>query len=174
MSMKKILFFLLMSTSMLAQNPEAPTLAFVCTLKVTVDKPMTLGDTGHGIRRVVPIIGGTFDGPAMKGEVLNGGADWQIVNADNTKTELEAFYQIKTDDGVIIHVRNIGMRVTTAEVAEKLLKGQPVGANEYYFRASPKFEAPKNSNYNWLNDAIFICKGIRMPDHVLIQVWKVL
>jgi hypothetical protein len=173
--MKKILIIILFATATtFAQTPVAPDLEFVCALKVTVDKPMTIGDTGHGIRRVVPITGGGFEGPKMKGEVLNGGADWQIVNSDNTKTELEALYQLKTEDGVFIHVRNIGMRVTSTEVANRLLKGEKVESNEYYFRAVPKFEAPKNSKYNWLNDAIFICKGIRMPDHVLIQVWKVL
>jgi Protein of unknown function (DUF3237) len=152
----------------------APALEYVCTLKINVDKPLVVGETKHGIRRVVPILGGSFDGPTMKGEVLNGGADWQVVSTDNTKTELEALYQLKTDDGVVIFVRNVGLRVASLAVTERLLKGDKVDASEYYFRAAPVFEAPKNSKYAWLNNAIFVCKGIRMPNLVQIEVWKVL
>jgi hypothetical protein len=172
--MKKLLFLLFFSTTLVAQTPEAPALEFVCSLKVTLDKPLVVGETDHGTRRIIPITGGTFEGPTMKGEVLNGGADWQVISSDKSKTELEALYQIKTDDGVVIFIRNTGLRVASAEVTQRLAKGETVGANEYYFRAAPKFEAPRNTKYAWLNDAIFVCKGIRMPDYVLLQVWKVL
>jgi len=162
--MKKLLFLLFFSTTLVAQTPEAPTLEFVCSLKVTLDKPLVVGETDHGTRRIILITG----------EILNGGADWQVISTDKTKTELEALYQIKTDDGVVIFIRNTGLRVASAEVTQRIAKGETVGANEYYFRAAPKFEAPRNTKYAWLNDAIFVCKGIRMPDYVLLQVWKVL
>jgi hypothetical protein len=74
----------------------------------------------------------------------------------------------------VIYIKNVGLRVATPEVAARIAKGDKVSPTEYYFRAVPKFEAPKNSKYDWLNNAIFICKAIRMPDYVAIQVWKVL
>jgi Protein of unknown function (DUF3237) len=44
-----------------------------------------------------------------------------------------------------------------------------------YFRAAPKFEAPMDGKYAWLNNAIFICRGIGTnKGYVIIQVWKVL
>jgi hypothetical protein len=154
------------------KSMEAPQLEFVCELKVFVTAPMIVGETARGIRRVIPISGGTFEGPKMKGEVINGGADWQIVRKDGV-AELEAHYTIKTDDGTYIYVKNVGLRVATPEVAARIGRGEQVGSNEYYFRAVPKFEAP-TGKYEWLNNAIFVCKGIRNPDNVTIQVWKIL
>lgn len=93
--MKKILLLFLISTSTFAQNPIAPNLEFVVELKVTTDKSMTVGMTAHGERRIIPITGGTFEGPKLKGIVLNGGADYQFANKENTRTEIEAIYSIK-------------------------------------------------------------------------------
>jgi hypothetical protein len=174
--MKKLSFLgilFLIQISLFAQSPDAPILEFVCELKVLIDKALVVGETAHGTRRVVPIKGGTFKGPKMKGEIINGGADWQVVRADGV-TEVEAHYDLRTDDSTIIYIKNVGLRVATPEVAARIAKGEKVSPTEYYFRAVPKFEAPKNSKYDWLNNAIFICKAIRMPDYVAIQVWKVL
>ncbi len=173
--MKSILLFLslFIAMSSLAQSAiEAPGLEFVCELKVKLNPPFVVGETPHGLRRIIPIIGGTFEGPKMKGEILNGGADWQIVRKDGV-AELEAHYQIKTDDGIIIYIKNTGLRVATPEIAAKIGRGEQVSPNDYYFRAIPKFEAPAGK-YEWMNNAIFICKGVRNPDNVAIQVWKVL
>ncbi len=172
--MKKLLFITLLCFSMknIAQNiPDAPGLEFICELKINLKPPYIVGETPHGLRRIIPIIGGTFEGPKIKGEVLDGGADWQIVRKDGV-AELEAHYQIKTDDGVIIYIKNTGLRVATPEVAARIGRGEIVPASEYYFRAVPKFEAPAGK-YSWMNNAIYICKGIRNPNNVAIQVWKV-
>ncbi|MBK8635599.1 MAG: DUF3237 domain-containing protein, partial [Saprospiraceae bacterium] len=130
--MKKSIFFLFLIFSiktMAQQVPTAPTLDFVCELKVKLKPPYIVGETPHGMRRIIPIIGGSFEGPAMKGEILNGGADWQIVRKDGV-AELEAHYQIKTDDGVIIYVKNTGLRVATPEVAARIGKGEQVSPSE--------------------------------------------
>ena len=60
-------------------------------------------------RRIIPIVGGTFEGSGMKGRVLNNGADWQIVRADGL-TEIDTRYALETDKGQIIYVQNVGMR----------------------------------------------------------------
>jgi hypothetical protein len=41
-----------------------------------------LGQTPYGERRIINILGGTVEGPKLKGKILPGGADWQIVRAD--------------------------------------------------------------------------------------------
>jgi hypothetical protein len=143
-------------------------------LKVTTDKAMSIGMTSHGERRIIPITGGTFEGSKLKGIVLNGGADYQFVNKENTRTEIEAIYTIKTDDGILIHIRNVGLVFKTKEAAESIAKGESLDWNKMYFRASPKFEAPTDSKYEWMNNAIFICKGIPEKGFVRILVWKVL
>ena len=48
---------------------------------VTVDPPLDLGDVANGRRRIVPITGGEFSGPKIRGACLPGGADWQIIRA---------------------------------------------------------------------------------------------
>ena len=165
--------FCLLNMNLFAQSsPEAPSLEFVCELKVRLKAPYIVGETPHGMRRIIPIIGGSFEGPKMKGEILDGGGDWQIVRKDGV-AELEAHYQIITDDGVTIYIKNTGLRVATPEVAVRIGRGEVVSPSDYYFRAIPKFEAPQGK-YDWMNNAIFICKGIRNPDNVTIQVWKVL
>lgn len=157
-----------------AQEFNQPGLEFVCELKVTTSESFSVGNTPHGERRIIPITGGTFKGPKLEGTVLAGGADYQFVNAENTRTEVEAIYSIKTDDGIFIHIRNEGVLYTEPAVAAQLKNGGSVDWNGIYFRASPKFEAPVESAYNWLNNAIFVCKGVPTKEYVSIQVWKVL
>lgn len=168
-----LFLFLLIPALGFAQTPSNPPgLEYVCELKVKLNKPYVVGETPHGLRRIIPIIGGTVEGPKVNGEILNGGADWQIVRKDGV-AELEAHYQIKTDDGVIIYIKNLGLRVATPEVAARIGRGETVNPSEYYFRAIPKFEAPIGK-YEWMNNAIFLCTGERNPDNVVIKVWKLL
>ena len=164
------LFTLLTINSTQSQNYAPPELEFVCELKVTVDQAMTVGQTAHGTRIIIPISGGTFEGPLLKGTVLKGGADYQYANNETGRTEIEAIYTIKTDDNVLIHIRNAGLIY-----APKAPSGNgPMDFNNIYFRAAPKFEAPVNSKYDWMNNAIFVCKVLPTMDYISIQVWKVL
>lgn len=152
--------------------PQAPQLEFVCELRVKIAPALTVGETPHGTRRIIPITGGMFSGPKMKGTIINGGADWQILRKDGT-TELNALYTLQTDDGVLIYVNNKGIRVTTPEIAQRIANGEKVSPDAYYFRATPSFETPPGK-YDWLTQTLFISKGIRDPDGVIIQVWKIL
>ena len=59
-----------------------PRLTFAFELHVQVGAPVEMGDVPGGRRRIIPILGGTFAGPQIKGKVLPGGADWQIIRTD--------------------------------------------------------------------------------------------
>ena len=74
---------------------------------------------------MVPITGGTFEGPRLKGKVLPG-ADWQIVRPDGV-LELEARYALETDDGALISMVNRCLRRASPEVMARLkpLKDDP-------------------------------------------------
>ena len=140
-------------------EPKAPELEYVVRLNVTLGQAFTVGDTGKGTRTVIPITGGTFQGPDIKGEVLPGGADYQM-QCDG-RTEIEAIYCIRTDDGVSIHVRNCGI----------IKMG---GQGGMYFRCAPKFEAPKDSKYSWMNECLFLCQpGFGAGGGITLDVWKV-
>ena len=144
---------------------NAPQLEFALQLKVTLGEAFGIDNTQHGRRTVIPITGGTFEGPGIKGTILNGGADYQLANAAG-RTELEAIYCIKTDDGVYIHVRNRGI-IANGQDAE----GRP----SFYFKAAPQFEAPADSKYGWLNNALFVCQPEFGGDFkgIVLNVWKV-
>ncbi len=101
--MKKLLLTFLLAAYGLMTNAQTyppkdtPQLEFALQLRVTLGEAFSIENTQHGRRTVIPITGGTFEGPLLKGTILNGGADYQL-NAEN-RTELEAIYCIKTDDG---------------------------------------------------------------------------
>ena len=65
-----------------AQQAPAPKLTFAFEVRATVGAPLELGQVAQGRRRIIPITGGTFEGPNLRGKVMNGGADWQIIRAD--------------------------------------------------------------------------------------------
>jgi hypothetical protein len=150
-----------------------PELEYICELNVLLDPAMVVGETAHGIRRIVPIIGGTVKGPQLNGEIIKAGADWQLVRQDGC-TELDAHYQFITDEGVLIYILNVGVRVAAPEIAARIAKGEQVDSSQYYFRAVPKFEAPIQSKYAFLNDAIFVCTAERLPNSVRAWIWKLL
>src|SRR5262245_63985130 len=118
-----------------------PTLSHVCDLDVSVGPIRELGTMPRGRRRVVPILGGRVEGPRLSGEVLPGGADWQVGRADGI-LELVARYAIRTPSGVEIAVTNRGLRRAPPDVMALLARGEPVDPAPVYFRNMPSFESP--------------------------------
>lgn len=153
-----------------AKSP--PQLEFIFTAHVTVDKPLDLGDVGKGGRRIVPITGGEFSGPQLRGTVMPGGADWQILRDDGV-AELEARYTLHTDDGALIYVRNHALRHGPPEVIAALTAGRPVDPASYYFRGATFFETGA-ARYAWLTRAIIVCTGERDPAAVKLMFYQML
>jgi hypothetical protein len=145
---------------------------FVFEARVKVDKPLVIGDSSHGLRRIIPITGGTVTGPALSGRVIPGGADWQFVRPDGV-LDISAKYTLETSDGVFILVDNRGIRHAPPAVLERMSKGEMVPASEYYFRTSAQFEAPLGSKYEWMNRAVFVGVGERLPDAAVIRFYRV-
>ena len=94
------------------------------------------GAAPDGQRRHIPILGGTFEGPLLRGEILAGGADWQVTRSDGVLV-LDAIYAMRTDDGAVIQVRNRGMRSGPPEAMAALARGERVDPTSIYFRAAP-------------------------------------
>lgn len=152
--------------------PTEPAFEFIFEAKVTIDAPIEVGVTTYAKRRIIPITGGTFEGPNMKGTVVAGGADWQTVRADGN-VDLEARYTLKTEDGVLIYIQNKGMRVAKPEVMARILKSEKVDPKEYYFRTSAVFEVAEGK-YDWLSKCIVVSSAGRMKDYVMLRFYKVL
>src|SRR5580698_7098810 len=150
-------------------RPELPVpgLEFIFAARVAVDTPLDLGDVGKGGRRIVPITGGEFSGPRLRGVVLSGGADWQVLRSDGV-AELEARYTLRTDDGALIYVRNHALRHGPADVMAALAAGRPVDPSSYYFRGATFFETSAG-RYAWLMKCIVVCTGEREPAGVKLR-----
>jgi len=146
----------------LPEGAKVPAYELVYESEVTISPPEDFGDTIEGHRRVIPITGGTFRGPAIRGKVLAGGADWQLQRADDY-TLLEADYMIEAEDGTPIHVRNRGL--TNSRVK---------GATARYLRTVPEFEAPAGP-HEWLNQSVFVgsLQGLSSgPPAVMVHVFR--
>ncbi len=150
---------------------QAPQLEFAFEAHVKVGAPIEIGDVSGGRRRVIPIVGGTFEGPALRGRVLDHGADWQIVRPDGL-AELDTRYALETDQGGLVYVQNAGIRHAAPAVVRDLLAGRPVDPAAVYFRTVPTFETAV-PELAWLTRSIFVGIGERYPNDVVIRFWRV-
>jgi Protein of unknown function (DUF3237) len=144
---------------------------YVFTITARIGDVTTAGDTGHGVRRIIPIIGGEVRGD-INGKVLAFGADFQIIRP-NELIELEAKYAFETDDGATVYVENKGIRFGPVDLLQKLKRGEPVDPKLIYFRTVPKFETG-HASYRWLMENLFIASAARHADRVVIDVHQVL
>lgn len=149
-----------------------PRFEFLMSLAVDVGDVVSMGPGPLGERRVVGILGGTFEGPEMRGEVLPGGADWQIVRADGV-LDLDARYALKDQAGGIIRVVSQGYRHGPLEVLAALARGEAVDPATYFFRTIMRFEtgAPYLES---LNKTIAVATAERKARQVLLTAYKLL
>ena len=153
-------------------TPSSAATEFAFEARVAVQSPLVVGPSSHGLRRVVPITGGTFEGPNIHGRVVPGGADWQFVRPDGVLS-VEARYTLETADSVLIMVTNRGVRRGPPAVIARLGRGEPVDPSEYYFRTTAEFEAPVGSKYAWLNESVFVGVAERRADAAIIRFYRV-
>lgn len=142
----------------------APQLEWFANLSVNVAAPQEVGQTVHGLRRLIPIIGGEVEGNGWTARVLPGGADFQLV-VNPRMAELDARYTLEADGGDLIFVQNRAMRVAAPELTAKLVRGEPVDPALIYFRCSPSFETA-SAALGWINERMFVGTGARRPDRV--------
>jgi hypothetical protein len=150
----------------------APGLEFAFEIRAQVGPPLEIGLTARGTRRIVPILGGTFEGPELTGRILPGGADWQMVRADGF-TELDTRYTLEAETGHKVYVQNRGIRRAPPETMRRLLAGEAVDASLVYFRTTPTFETAA-AHLQWLTRSVFVGTGERQPLQVVIQFWRLL
>jgi hypothetical protein len=148
-----------------------PDLEFVFGMRAELGDLTVIGPSPEGVRRMIPILGGTVTGAKLHGEVLGGGADWQFMRSDGT-TIAEATYLFRSHDGVLIQVRNRGVRHGPPEVLQRLFEGDDVDPGEYYFRSSPTFLVSPGP-YEWLNRDVFVATGARYARAIELWFYRV-
>lgn len=152
------------SSSMLGKEP-------IFTIHARLDAINNLGRTPYGERRIIGIVGGTVRGPRLAGNILPGGADWQIIRADGA-ADIRARYVIETDEGARIMVTSEGLRHGPPEIMEKLARGDNVDPAHYYFRTVMRFETA-DPKVDWLNRILALARGHREPQAVRLDVYEV-
>ena len=152
-------------------NLPQPALEFFADLSVIVDKPQEVGQTLHGMRRLIPILGGQAQGQGWTARVLPGGADFQLIVNDRL-SELDARYVLETDAGDLIYVQNRAVRVAPPELTARLIRGEPVDPQLIYFRCCPSFETASHA-LGWISERLFIGTGARHPDRVEMKLFAV-
>ncbi len=153
------------------QLPD-PRLTPIYRLEATLGEPIDLGDTDHGHRRIVPLTGGTFHGPALSGKLLPGAsADWQTGLPDGTAIG-DIRYTLQTESGDVLYVQARGVRHGSAEVLARLARGEDVDASEYTFRTSVQIETAA-AHLDWLNKGVFVSVGGRQPGGVVYETYLV-
>lgn len=107
-------------------TPPVPGYEFLYSLNCTLAPSFSVGDGPRGPRTVIPITGGTFEGPKIKGKlssivvgkcqsndepfpgtVLNLGADWLWTDSRN-RAHPDTRYGLRTDDGANIYIQTFG------------------------------------------------------------------
>jgi Protein of unknown function (DUF3237) len=147
-----------------ADSPRlAPASVLAWEALVEVGARQDLGRSPAGERFIIPILGGQFagqlDGRPLRGQVMPGGADRQLLRPDGIK-ELDALYEMQTDDGVVLTIHN------------RVLIDAPEGAERYAF-SQVRVTAPEGP-HAWLNRRVFVGTLHPLPPErkaVLIRVW---
>jgi hypothetical protein len=129
-------------------SPDSVLTEFVLEARVNIGPLVNIGASAYGVRRLIPITGGSFRGPRLRGEVVPGGADYQVVRPDGVTT-VEAKYTLRASDGALIYIANRGI----------IVRGEAPGPSgdvtTAYVRTAPEFEAPIGL-HDWLNKSLFV------------------
>lgn len=149
-------------------NLPEPKLEWVTDMIVELDPIRAMGQGRAGVRRIIPIVGGTMSGPKLQGKILNVGADWQTLFADGL-AELDTRYALETHDGATIEICNYGFRHGPKDVIAAIGRGEDVAPDSYYMRTHARLETG-DSRYAWVNHTLFVGVGARKEQSVLMRL----
>ena len=142
------------------------------TVRIAAGAPQKLGTVPHGVRIIVPVTGGEFDGPRLRGRILPGGGDWLLLRSDDV-LELDLRITLETDDHALIYMTFQGLRHGPPDVIAALGRGEAVDPASYYFRTVPRFET-SSEKYAFLNRMIAVGIGETRPDGAIHRIDEIL
>jgi hypothetical protein len=142
------------------------------TVKILAAPSLQLGTVPHGVRTVIPVTGGDFEGPRLRGKILPGGGDWLLLRPDGV-LELDLRITLETDDHALIYMTFQGLRHGPPDVIAALGRGEVVDPARYYFRTLPRFETSAEK-YAYLNRIITVGVGETRPDGAVHRIDEIL
>jgi len=148
------------------------TLQPLMTVRISAAPPQKLATVPHGTRIIVPVTGGDFDGPRLRGRILPGGGDWLLVRSDAV-LELDLRITLETDDHALIYMTFQGLRHGPPDAIAALGRGEAVDPARYYFRTLPRFET-STEKYAFLNRIISVGVGETRADGAVHRIDEIL
>ena len=142
------------------------------TMQLAVDGFLMVGGPVGEARRIANVPGGSFEGARLRGTVLPGGTDWQMLCADGAVL-LDARIVLQMEDGALIAMTYTGIRHGPPEVMAQLGRGENVDPARYYFRIVASFTT-SDARFEWLNRMIAVGTGQRLPEGPSYTVHEIL
>jgi len=124
------------------------------TVNIIADRQQKFGAVPYGVRSFVPVTGGDFEGPRLRGKVLPGGGDWLLLRSDGV-LELDLRITLETDDHALIYMTFQGLR------------------HGNYFRTLPRFETSAET-YAFLNRIVTVGVGEARPEGAVHRIDEIL
>ncbi|PWY95429.1 hypothetical protein BO94DRAFT_553316 [Aspergillus sclerotioniger CBS 115572] len=147
-----------------------PNLVHLFTLTCTVSPPLEIGPGPYGRRRCIPITSGTVRGKYLSGEIVPGGADFMLVE-ENQTTHVNTNYVIKSHDGAYIYVRTEGTRSGPPDVLRALMESpDAVDPDQYWFHLHIKLETG-HEKYRWMNNRVVVGRATRAKGEVAYDAY---
>jgi hypothetical protein len=138
------------------------------TMRLAVGAPQMVGE---GLR-IVPVTGGTLEGPALSAEVLPGAAaDWLRLEPDGT-AHIDVRLTARSRAGELLFIRYEGIRTGPKEVLARLASGEAVDPASYYFRIFLRFETAAPALQH-LNRTLAVGTGSRPPEGPIYEVFAI-
>jgi hypothetical protein len=143
-------------------------LLFTMTIVPGISRLQDLGQTSFGQRYFIPIDGGEFEGPRLRGAILPDGLESAWNRPDGTK-EFDVQFTLKTHDEALIRMRYAGMTRVLAD-ADTESDGR---RERRIIRTLPRFETSA-SDYLWLNSIFAVAQGRKMQAGPIYKVFEIL
>jgi hypothetical protein len=146
---------LLAATSASAAEEEKLQSEFLLDLTLETRLPSAVGAG----RLVVPVSGGSFEGPRLKGTIVPPGGDWIVKRPDGSSV-LDVRLMLRTDDAQNIYMNWRGV-------------AYPQQSGALYARITPLFETAA-AKYAWLNNLVAV--GVYRPgkSEIAYRVYQIL
>jgi hypothetical protein len=136
-----------------------------------VPDSLVVGKTPAGLfRRLTPVIGGSFTGDRLSGQVISGN-DAVLVRDDGT-ARIDCRCVLQTVDGEALFMTYQGLRTPPRQARAAAGAIESVVPGTEYFRCAFQFETASEP-LAWINDIIAVGAGRREPDGPWYDVFEV-
>ena len=131
---------------------------FLLDLTLEAQTPQNLGSAGGG-RLIVPVSGGTFAGPRLKGTIVPPGGDWIVQRpTDLASSTFASCCKLMIDEKIYVLWRGIASASAGGTLNARIL---------------PVFETAA-AKYAWLNNVVAV--GVYRPDlgKIAYRIYRIL